>query len=137
MSRKEERLRQEGISYCLRFLKDHTVDELREDAKRRGIYEIPVGISQGDLKDLERRVTQNVLDIVLIMSLSVLRDEFDFGRKRQDRFKLRFNLKTECLNDGLVTWEDMRDALKDESGIDISIRWNGPDPTEKKEKEEA
>ena len=38
------------------------------------------------------------------MSLIVLKDEFDFGTKRLDRFKKRFNDKTECLETGNVTW---------------------------------
>ena len=58
------------------------------------------------------------------MSCMVLRDEFGFGQKRIKQFFDRFNLKTECICDGDVIWDDFIDALREETGIEFSIREN-------------
>ena len=58
------------------------------------------------------------------MSLIVLKDEFDFGTKRLDRFKKRFNDKTECLETGNVTWIDMIEQIREENNIKLDLRKN-------------
>lgn len=65
-----------------------------------------------------------ILDTVLTMSLIVLKDEFDFGTKRLDRFKKRFNDKTECLETGNVTWIDMIEQVREENNIKLDLRKN-------------
>lgn len=57
------------------------------------------------------------LDMVCLMAEMVLRDEFDFGKARLERFWKRFDFKSGCLLDGFVTIEDMQEALKKETGI--------------------
>ena len=71
-----------------------------------------------------RDATLQILDTVLIMSLIVLKDEFDFGTKRLDRFKKRFNDKTECLETGNVTWIDMIEQVREEHNIKLDLRKN-------------
>ena len=71
---------------------------------------------------ISREIKEQILDTVLAMSIMVLRDEFGFGKKRLDQFKARFSLKTECMNDGLVTWADILEAIRDETGIELTIR---------------
>ena len=70
------------------------------------------------------KIKMNTIDTVLIMSCMVLRDEFGFGQKRIKQFFDRFNLKTECICDGDVIWDDFIDALREETGIEFSIREN-------------
>nr|DAP92563.1 MAG TPA: F420H2 dehydrogenase subunit [Caudoviricetes sp.] len=54
----------------------------------------------------------------------VLRDEFDFGQKRLERFCERFNLKTDALCDEEIIWDDLIQTLKEETGLDFTIREN-------------
>lgn len=51
-------------------------------------------------------------------------DIFDFGTKRLDRFKKRFNDKTECLETGNVTWIDMIEQVREENNIKLDLRKN-------------
>ena len=63
-------------------------------------------------------------DTMLSIRLMVLRDEFDFGKKRLERFNDRFAQKATSLADDYCTWLDIVDVLKEETGIDLEIRWN-------------
>ena len=53
-----------------------------------------------------------------------IHDEFDFGAKRCQRFIKRANLKAECIVDDLATWDDFIQQIKEELGIQITIRRN-------------
>lgn len=57
------------------------------------------------------------LDMVCLIAEMTLRDEFDFGKTRLERFWGRFEFKSECVFEKFVTVEDMQEALKKETGI--------------------
>ena len=130
---KNEECRKEGLSFVLDFLDKHNgdVEALREEAKKRGAYSIPLALNKRDADEFVEKVKASVLDSVLVMSLLVLHDEFGFGTKRLDEFKARFNEKTECLLKGYSTWEETLGILQDECGMQLEVRWNGKDPTAK------
>lgn len=141
MSKRDQReqARREGIAYCVRFLENHNndIEALKADAKARGAYNIPVGLAKEDVDEFSGRVKMSILDSVLVMSMLVLHDEFDFGAKRLNQFKARFNEKAECLEGEYTTWEDTLGILQDECGIQLNIRWNGEDPTKGVNADEA
>lgn len=64
------------------------------------------------------------LKIVEEDGVDALREEFDFGAKRCQRFIKRANLKAECIVDDLATWDDFIQQIKEELGIQITIRRN-------------
>lgn len=132
----KEECRKEGMSFCIDFLEKHNndVDALKEECKKRGAYNIPLALNKSDADDFCMKVRQNTLDTILVMSMLVLHDEFDFGTKRLNQFKARFNEKAECLEGEYTTWDETLCILKDECGIDVNIRWMGNgDPTKKDE----
>lgn len=133
MSKRDQReeARREGMAYCMRYLESHNndIEALKTDIKARGAYNIPVGLAKADVDEFGERVKRSVLDSVLVMSLLVLHDEFDFGTKRLNQFKARFNEKAACLEGEYTTWEDTLGILQDECGMELHIRWNGEDPT--------
>lgn len=92
--------------------------------KRRRVTGIKVPVDHREMDKAAQKIKEQILDTVLAMSIMVLKDEFGFGKKRLDQFKARFNLKTECMNDGLVTWADILEAIRDETGIELTIREN-------------
>lgn len=121
---KEEKARLSGMSYALKVAKEKGIEGLEQDLRRRGALDIPVAVNMKHLNEFGDRVRNNVLDTVLIMSCVVLRDEFEFGAKRIQRFIERFNLKAECLAGDYVTWGGIQETLKEELGIELDIRWN-------------
>lgn len=70
------------------------------------------------------RVKLNTLDTVLILAAVTLRDTFDFGQKRVQRFVDKFNEKAECIMEDYCTWEDNIKILEEETGIHLTIRRN-------------
>ena len=81
-------------------------------------------ISTKQLDDMVERVKLNTLDTVLILAAVTLRDAFEFGEKRIQRFVDKFNEKAECLMDDYCTWEDNIKVLEEETNIHLSIRRN-------------
>lgn len=89
--------RNEGIVFSVNIINEKGPDELIRIARQRKLAGLKTMIDprlyERDLEEAKRQM----LDAILIMSIIVLKDEFDFGSKRLDRFRKRFNEKSECL----------------------------------------
>ena len=127
MKSKEELARREGMSYALRYAREHGLDALEEDLKRRAAYDIPVRISQKELQEFTNNAKSMILDTVLILTSVTLHDEFGFGRKRLEQFIKRFNFKAECIGEDYTDWQDQIEILKEECGLEYQIRQNDKD----------
>ena len=124
---KEERLRQEGMAQAYRIAQTRGIDGLKKEIEIRKLTGIPVGISPSALEESVRRIKENTIDTVNILTAMTLHDEFGFGAARIERFRKRFDFKTECLMEDYVTWLEMIDALKKETGLEYAIRMNDKD----------
>lgn len=61
---------------------------------------------------------------MLTIAVATLHDEFGFGQARCKRFIDRLNLKADCLVDDMASWDDYVKLIKDEIGIEMTIRDN-------------
>lgn len=127
MTSKEELARREGMSYALKYAKENGIEALESELKRRGAYNIPIRISDKDLKAFTDNAKMMLLDTVLILASMTLHDEFGFGKERLQRFIKRFNFKAECIGEDYTTWQDQIDILKEECGIEYQLRMNDKD----------
>lgn len=127
MGSKEELARREGMSYALRYAKKNGIEALEKELKMRGAYDIPIRISDKDLKAFTDNAKMMLLDTVLILASMTLHDEFGFGHDRLQRFVKRFNFKAECIGDDYTSWQDQLDILKEECGLEYLIRMNDKD----------
>lgn len=64
------------------------------------------------------------VDTVTVLSVAVLWDEFEFGKKRCQRYIDRMNLKAECLTEGFVKWNEIVEDIDNDMGIRLRIRRN-------------
>lgn len=119
---KEEQARREGMSYALRLAKEKGLEALEEDLKLRMATDLPITCSKKALDDFSQKVKNRTLDCVLILMMVTLHDECGFGAKRLQKVMDRFNLKTDCLADDYTTWTEQIEILRDECGIELSIR---------------
>ena len=124
MTSKEEQARLQGMSYALRVAKEKGIDGLEEELKRRQAYNIPIRISNKELQEFTDNAKNMMLDTILILASVTLHDEFGFGHDRLNRFKERFNFKAECIGDDFTDWQDQIDILREECGLEYSIRFN-------------
>lgn len=122
--RKLHEARMAGAAWLMNVIKTQGMEAAEKELKTRGAMFVPLEVNQKQLDETVYKIKMNTIDCVLIMSCMVLRDEFGFGQKRIKQFFDRFNLKTECLCDGNVVWDDFIEALKEETGIEFSIREN-------------
>lgn len=116
--------RTEGMEFALRLAKDKGIEELEKEVRFRNRTGISLNLTRQELAAGSQNIKNMTFDTMLAMSLMVLRDEFDFGKKRLERFKDRFTQKATSLADDYCTWLDIIDTIKDETGIDLEIRIN-------------
>ncbi len=124
---KLERARQEGMSYALEVAKKKGIEGLEEELRMRGITGIPIGVSRSAVDKAVENIKNQTLDTVNILTAMTLHDEFGFGASRIERFRKRFDFKTECLMENYVTWLEMINTLKEETGVTFEIRKNEAD----------
>lgn len=118
---KEESARYEGAKWCLEMIDRVGLDETREEMRIRGVNHCPLQISKADVTRFEHDIKINLINTIVLMSCMVLRDEFEFTPEQIKDFTVRFNSKTDCLNDELLTWDDMAETMKEETGLDFQL----------------
>lgn len=123
----EEKARREGMSYALRIAKEKGIEELEKDLKMRKVVDLPIPVSKKALEECINNIKNNTVDTFIILLIATLHDEFGFGEKRVQRAVDRFNYKSECIADDYCSWEDYINTIKEELGIELSIRENDKD----------
>lgn len=95
--RKLHEARMAGAAWLMNVIKTQGMEAAEKELKTRGAMFVPLEVNQKQLDESVYKIKLNTIDTILIMSCMVLRDEFDFGQKRLDRFCERFNSKTEAI----------------------------------------
>lgn len=116
--------REDGLQLALRIVKEKGIEGLEEEIRFRNITGIHTLLDKKSLDTATKKIKEMTVDTFTVLSVATLRDEFDFGKKRCERFINRMNLKAECLLDDMVTWQDFIDNIEEEMGIKLRIRRN-------------
>ena len=118
---KEELARFSGADWALRMCEKDGTEACRKELEERGIIGIPLNISKAQLHEFENRVRMNVLNTVLLLSVSVMLDEFEFTQDMLIRFIERFNNRSDCLDGDYVRWEEIQNALQEEINLKLPL----------------
>ena len=118
------RCRNDGLAMALRIAEEDGIEGLRREIKFRGVTGIHTALAKKELDQASKQIKEMTLDTMIVLAVATLHDEFDFGQKRCQRFMDRLELKAGCLIDDLATWPDYIKAIKDEIGLELSIREN-------------
>ena len=116
--------RNDGLAMALRIAEEDGIEGLRREIKFRGVTGIHTTLAKKELDRASKQIKEMTLDTMIVLAVATLHDEFDFGQKRCQRFMDRLELKAGCLIDNLATWPDYIKAIKDEIGLELSIREN-------------
>ena len=116
--------REDGLQLALRIVKEKGIEGLEEEIRFRNITGIHTLLDKKSLDTATKKIKEMTIDTFTVLSVATLRDEFDFGKKRCERFIDRMNLKAECLLDDMVTWQYFIDNIEEEMGIKLRIRRN-------------
>lgn len=115
--------RDQGLDMAYRLLRDAGENKaaglIRDEIKARGKTPVKLAITSKELTKGLEPLKWCMYETFMCMALMVLHDEFGFAKKRCLRFLDRWNLKTDCLSDGLVNWSDMIKAVKDDVDIEV------------------
>lgn len=118
---KEELARFSGANWLLEFAKNNGLEEAEKEVERRGIRNMPLKLKDSDVDVFVQTERKNITNCLLIDAITVLADEFGFGKEMCDRFVDRFNLKASCLAEGYVNWKELRDSVSEELGVWIPL----------------
>lgn len=124
---KEEQARMEGMAQALRIAKTKGIDGLEADLKMRNITGLPCAVSRAAMDECIMNIKYNVIDTFTILVAYTLHEKFGLGKTRLNRFIHDFNFQAECLDEDYCTWEDQIEILRQECGLDLSIRKNDKD----------
>ena len=124
---KEEQARMEGMAQALRIAKTKGIDGLEADLKMRNITGLPCAVSRAAMDECIMNIKYNVVDTFTILVAYTLHEKFGLGKTRLNRFIHDFNFQAECLDEDYCTWEDQIEILRQECGLDLSIRKNDKD----------
>lgn len=120
---KEAIARLDGMDYALRRIREKGIEDFERELVWRNQTKIGMTIRPQEINEASWMIKARTMDTVLCMAMLVLHDEFGFGKAKLERFRERFNLKTSCMGDDMVSWGDFRQILKDECGIEMEIRF--------------
>ena len=123
---KEEQARRDGMLWAYHVASQDGVEALKQEIDKRGIQDIPVGIRDKELQKLYDETERLAVDCTLVMSLHTLVDEFDFDEEMCNRFKARYNSKTECLLGGYIKWKEVVESLSEEINVKLNIHKRDP-----------
>lgn len=94
---KEYKLRMEGYVQGLRFAKEHGLEELEKDVKRRGFLSIPVQITKKEVDKFILQMSENLTHTMRTVMLYTLHRELGFGKKRLQRINEMFDKHTNAI----------------------------------------
>lgn len=114
--------RLDGMYYAYAKIKENGLDEFAKELQYRSKRGVQLVNTKRDQQKFEREIIDRVQDVAMIFSIAVLVDEFDFGSKEVNRFIDRLKLKSDCIEDKYLTWDEQKQIIKDEIGIDIRFR---------------
>lgn len=113
-----------GLLMARDIVKKGGLEELEKEIRFRNITGIHTAFTRKELDKASEKIKERTLDTVCILSAATLRDEFGFGKVRLQRFMARMNLKAECLMDDMATWTDYINTIREEVGLEMTIRRN-------------
>ena len=116
--------RNDGLAMALRIVESEGIEGLRKEIRFRNISGIHTALAKKELDQATVKIKEMTLDTMVVIAIATLHDEFGFGQQRCQRFMDRMELKAGCLVDDLATWPDYIQSIKDEIGLELSIREN-------------
>lgn len=116
--------RNDGLAMALRIVETEGIEGLQKEIRFRGVTGIHTALAKKELDQATVKIKEMTLDTMVVIAIATLHDEFGFGQQRCQRFMDRMELKAGCLVDDLATWTDYIQSIKDEIGLELSIREN-------------
>lgn len=86
---------------------------------KRQLQNKPITMTAKELDKLQRKLTNNAVEIVNLVPLLILRDKFGFGKVRLSRYLEYYNEAIEDFNNDRFDLKDIEEMLLEEVKIGI------------------
>ena len=116
--------RNEGMQFALRIAKEKGIEGLEYECKFRQVTNLPTAIQVETARKAFDEIRINIAQLMRILAVTALRDEFGFGYVRLNRFIERFDLKVECITEDYVEWNDLINTVYEETRGKINMADN-------------
>ena len=113
--------REDGLLMAKRLVEEGGLGRLEDEIKYRNLTGIHTGLVHIVLDKATRQFMMTTLVTVLLLAISSIRDEYDFGAGRLKRLIDRMERKAQALIGDMATWEDFRQTIREELGIEIDV----------------
>ena len=122
--REYERGREDGLLLAHKIVKQGGIEALEKEIRFRGCTGIRTSLACKDLDKASEKIKEMTMDTFTIMGIAALHDEFGFGQKRCQKWLDKFAEGANYLEEGLATWQDYIQSIKEELNLTLEIRWN-------------
>ena len=112
----------QGMHYALAQIQKNGVEDFKEELAWRQSFGVKILQTEKELKDYADTIIDRSMKVILVFAVAVLHDEFGFGEKRCRQFIERFNLKTSCLAEDYLSWDEQVKIVEEELGIHVGFR---------------
>lgn len=100
----------------------------RAERRRLGIKnkEPVINLKAGDISKIKENAANQAIDTAFVMMMAiplmVLRDKYNFGKKRLETFSDYVLDLYDSFDKGYITFDDLKGILKDEVGIEFESK---------------
>ena len=112
----------QGMYYAYEQIKQNGLADFEQELKFRQKFGVTLFNNKKELKKFSDTIIDRSMKVILVFAVAVLHDEFGFGKKRCQQFIERFNIKTACLADDYLTWDDQVKVIEEEIGIHVEFK---------------
>lgn len=105
--------RAEGMKLAYSIVKDGGIKALEEELKFREKTKINTALALKEIEDASKPMRGFINEVQILLWLSVLHDEFDFGKDRLNRAMNRFEQIHSAIEDGYAGYCDYLDLLQE------------------------
>ena len=112
----------QGMYYAYEQIKKNGLEDFQKELQFRQSFGVKTLNTKKELMEYADEIIPRSMQVILIFAVAVLHDEFGFGEKRCKQFIDRFNLKTTCLAENYLTWDEQVQVIEEEIGIHVGFR---------------
>lgn len=105
--------RAEGMNLSYQIVKEGGVKALEDELKFREKTKINTALAMKEIEKASKPMRGFINEVQILLWLSVLHDEFDFGKDRLNRAMDRFEQIHSAITDGYAGYCDYLDMLQD------------------------
>ena len=125
---KEYEGRMQGMLYAATLVKEHDLEYLEKEIKRRGVLKTPLSYTEKQVDEFWNQLSANLYATMTCVTGMVLHDSFGFGKQRLHKFREEFqkatnaSLDLDWLGGHYTTLEDYAVYLNEkyDMGLDVA-----------------